>query len=256
MVMTSPDALTWTSQVTPAGNNAWQSVVYGNGLYAAVASSGTLDRVMTSPDALTWSLQVTPAGNNNWQDIAYGNGLFVAIADTGTLDRVMTSPDALTWTLRTTPAGDNNWRGVVCANGVYVAVGETGTENRVMASISTVIDIAHCLSDISYGFTNEVVKAIDTGSALSTKICDVRVVSRKMFVSLKLGWVDQTFLDVVAGTERLYLRMAIGLSPNETTFEFWGLKWPKYVAKADPKEVISDTITSIVDRPGFRYSTK
>jgi hypothetical protein len=124
-----------------------------------------------------------------------------------------------------------------------------------MTSTSTVIDIEHCLSDITFGFTSEVVKVIDTPLVLSTGIEDVRVVSRKMFVTLKLGWINQTFIDVVSGTERLYLRMAIGASPDMTTFEFWGLKWPKYIAKAVPKEVIGDNITSIVDRPGFKYST-
>jgi hypothetical protein len=39
--------------------------------------------------------------------------------------------------------------------------------------------IAHCLSDISFGFTSEIEKKTHPESDLSTKICGVRVVARK-----------------------------------------------------------------------------
>jgi len=45
--MTSPDGETWTSPVTAPEANGWTSVTYGNGLFVAVASSGT-SRVMTA----------------------------------------------------------------------------------------------------------------------------------------------------------------------------------------------------------------
>jgi hypothetical protein len=44
--MTSPDGITWTAR-TSAADNAWLSVTYGNGLFVAVAISGTGNRVMT-----------------------------------------------------------------------------------------------------------------------------------------------------------------------------------------------------------------
>jgi len=37
----------WTSRITPA-DNFWRSVTYGNGLFVAVAGSGTGNRVMTA----------------------------------------------------------------------------------------------------------------------------------------------------------------------------------------------------------------
>ena len=115
--------------------------------------------------------------------------------------------------------------------------------------------ITHCLSDISYGFTSEIKREIHPESDLTTKIKGVRVMSRKMFVSLKLTWVDQTFLDVVTGSERKYLKMVIGTGVNATTMEFGGLLWPKYIQKAEPRELVSDTITAIVDSPTFTIST-
>ena len=110
-----PEVLSpWTLR-TPAADNNWQSVTYGNGLFVAVANSGTGNRVMTSPDGITWTLR-TPAADNRWRSVTYGNGLFVAVANSGIGGRVMTSPDGITWTLRT-PAADNRWRSVT-----YVAV--------------------------------------------------------------------------------------------------------------------------------------
>jgi hypothetical protein len=121
----------WT-QRTSAANNDWTSVTYGNGLFVAVTSTGTGDRVMTSPDGITWTSR-TSAADNDWTSVTYGNGLFVAVAQTGTGDRVMTSPDGINWTARAS-AVDNDWRSVTYENGLFVAVAQTGTGNRVMTS--------------------------------------------------------------------------------------------------------------------------
>ena len=123
--------ITWTSR-TSASDNDWFGVTYGNGLFVAVASSGTGNRVMTSPDGITWTSR-TSASDNAWRDVTYGNGLFVAVATSGTGDRVMTSPDGITWTSRTS-AADNSWFGVSYGNGSFVAVSASGTGNRVMTS--------------------------------------------------------------------------------------------------------------------------
>ena len=89
--MTSPDGITWTIR-TSAADNSWNGVTYGNGLFVAVAGTGTGNRVMTSPDGITWTIR-TSAADNWWQGVTYGNGLFVAVAGagTGTGNRVMTS---------------------------------------------------------------------------------------------------------------------------------------------------------------------
>jgi hypothetical protein len=115
--------------------------------------------------------------------------------------------------------------------------------------------ITHCVSDISFGFSSEISKQVHPESTLSTKMCGVRVMSRKMFVSLKLTWVDQTFLDVVTTPSKKYLKLVIGTTPNKTTFVFGGLYFPKYIAKAEPKELVGDTITCVVDQPTFTYNT-
>jgi len=121
----------WTERASAADNN-WSSITYGNGLFVAVAQTGTGNRVMTSPDGITWTSR-TSAADNDWTSVTYGNGLFVAVAQTGTGDRVMTSPDGINWTARAS-AVDNDWRSVTYENGLFVAVAQTGTGNRVMTS--------------------------------------------------------------------------------------------------------------------------
>jgi predicted RecA/RadA family phage recombinase len=121
----------WTSR-TPAADNSWNSVTYGNGLFVAVSSTGIGNRVMTSPDGITWTSK-TSAADNIWRAVTYGNGLFVAVAQTGNGNRVMTSPDGITWTARTS-AADNQWYSVTYGNGLFVAVSVDGSGNRVMTS--------------------------------------------------------------------------------------------------------------------------
>ena len=121
------------------------------------------------------------------------------------------------------------------------------------ATPSTAID--HCIGDISFGFTSEIAKRTHPESALTTKICGVEVMSRKMEVSLTLTYVDQTFLTLVTAGTKQNIKLKIGTTPDATTFIFTGLLWPKYIAKAEPNDLIGDTITAVVDQPAFTYST-
>ncbi len=129
--------LIWTNGNSASDNN-WQSVAYGNGLFVAVAITGTGNRVMTSPDGLTWTSR-TSAGDYDWRSVTFGagvsgTGLFVAVSSTaGTGNQVMTSPDGITWTMRTS-AADNFWTAVTFGNGIFVAVSNSGVGNRVMTS--------------------------------------------------------------------------------------------------------------------------
>ena len=123
--------IVWTSR-TSAVDNDWRSVAYGNGLFVAVSSSGTGNRVMTSPDGINWTSR-TSAADNNWESVAYGNGIFVAVSDSGTGNRIMISLDGISWASRTS-AVDNNWNSVAYGGGIFVAVSSTGTGNRVMTS--------------------------------------------------------------------------------------------------------------------------
>ena len=124
------DGTSWTA-VSATEANGWVSVAYGNGVWVAVAESGT-NRVMRSTDdGVNWTA-VSAAEANSWYSVAYGNGVWVAVARTGT-NRVMRSTDdGLNWTaVAATEA--NSWWSVAYGNGVWVAVAYNGT-NRVMRS--------------------------------------------------------------------------------------------------------------------------
>jgi hypothetical protein len=148
--MTSPDGITWTIR-TSAADNSWRSVTYGNGLFVAVSSDGTGNRVMTSPDGITWTLGATdnimtsPDGinwtrrqtniYNAWRSVTYGNGVFVAVSSDGTSNQVIRSTDnGVTWASSTNPS-TQSWYSVTYGNGLFVAVATTGgVSNSVMTS--------------------------------------------------------------------------------------------------------------------------
>ena len=123
--------VTWTARAATEAN-VWRAVTYGNGLFVAVAATGT-NRVMTSPDGATWTARAATEANA-WIEVTYGDGLFVAVAQSGT-NRVMTSPDGITWTPRSATEA-NTWRSVTYGDGRFVAVAANGT-NRVMTSDAT-----------------------------------------------------------------------------------------------------------------------
>ena len=131
--------ITWTSR-TSAADNSWNSVCYGNGLFVAVASSGTGNRVMTSPDGINWTSGTCP--DSNWTSVCYGNGQFVAVGDG---EDVIISPDGINWTLHSS-GKDESWTSVCYGNDRYVAVGVTGVD-RAMYSFDGII--------WNYGTTSE-----------------------------------------------------------------------------------------------------
>ena len=128
--------ITWSTRTTPT-DNQWRSVTYGNGLFVAVAVTGTGNQVMTSPDGITWTIRSSPdlTVDYDWQSVTFGNGLFVAVSsNSADITRtVMTSPDGINWTLRTAPK--LQWVSVAYGNGLFVAVSVNGTvDQRVMTS--------------------------------------------------------------------------------------------------------------------------
>ena len=128
-------SIAWTLR-TSAVNNNWTSVTYGNGLFVAVAETGTGNRVMTSPDGINWTAR-TSAADNQWMSVTYGNGLFVAVAMTGT-DQVMTSPNGIDWTARNTGLSAG-WRSITYGKGLFVAVSCGADSNCAATTASQVI---------------------------------------------------------------------------------------------------------------------
>jgi hypothetical protein len=118
----TPTPMAWTAQTLPI-SQAWTSVTYGNGVFAAVAT-GPSTVGATSPDGVNWTGQNLPS-SQDWESVAYGNGVFVAVASSSGLSGTTAeavSPDGVTWTAHNLPAAQN-WKSVAYGNGVFVAVG-------------------------------------------------------------------------------------------------------------------------------------
>lgn len=133
LVMTSPDAQTWTavSGVTATG---WQRLVWADtfGMFIAVGfGTGFL---MTSSNGTTWTTRAM-AASLTWRSLAFAPelGMAVAVAQTGVGSRVATTKDGITWTLRATPEQD--WRAVAWSGslGTFLAFARDGA-TRAMSS--------------------------------------------------------------------------------------------------------------------------
>ena len=160
----SPDGINWTAR-TPAANNWWQAVAYGNGLFVAVARSGASNRIMTSPDGITWTARNSGI-NPDFSGVAYGAGIWVAVANGSTGGTTFTSYDGITWDEQATSFAANtiiyadgkftvgnyysedgiNWnsnsipfnpQAITYGNGYFVAVTDFGT-NRIAYSTNAI----------------------------------------------------------------------------------------------------------------------
>lgn len=120
----STDGINWSSYPTPV-DNAWRSIVYGNGVFVGVSANGNGNQAMVSTDGINWTSSTTPGSNIPWSSVSYGNGLFVAVA----FNEIMTSPDGITWTLQPS-APENDWTTVTYGNGLFVVL----SSNEVITS--------------------------------------------------------------------------------------------------------------------------
>lgn len=120
-VATSSDGITWTLRATPTCGVecGWGAVTYGNGLFVAVAGSGS-SRLMTSPDGVTWTLQSAPM--SALSSVIYGNGKFVAV---GYFGECLWSSDAISWNSSATNGG--NFNDITFGNGIFVIINAMGS---------------------------------------------------------------------------------------------------------------------------------
>jgi hypothetical protein len=79
LIQTSPDGITWTVRSTL--NYLWNSIVFGNGLFVAVALDG---KIVSSSDGITWTLTTVEAGNA-WKGVTFGENIFVAVAESASV---------------------------------------------------------------------------------------------------------------------------------------------------------------------------
>ena len=222
--------IAWESG-TSAADLDWGSVAYGNGLFVAVAYSGTGNRVMTSPDGINWTSR-TSASDNNWRSITYGNGLFVAVASSGgTGNRVMTSPDGITWTSRTN-AVDLEWRSVTYSNGLFVAVASSGTGNRVMTSPDGITWTSRTsAADLGW-------RSVTYGKGLFVAVADTGTGNRVMTSPDGITWTSRTIATdrdwrSVTYGNGLFVAVASTGTGNRVMTSPDGITWTSRTSAAD-----------------------
>lgn len=124
LVLTSPDAITWTNQSLSSGT-AIKGITFVNGKFYAVTIDG---HVLISTDAVNWTSYTLNYSYPN--GIAYGGSVFLTYGalSGGTME---VSADGQNWTNATsylpTSLYNNAINGVAYGNGTFVAVGDGGS---------------------------------------------------------------------------------------------------------------------------------
>lgn len=166
-IVTSPDAVTWTSQTSPTGNrlnevafgagvlvmvgrfgtvinsadginwndvsiatSTFNSVIFAGGKFVAVGQGGI---IYTSPDGTTWTEQTSGTSNEIF-GVAYSGSQFVAVGQVGT---ILTSPDAITWTTQAAPVADD-LVAVAFGGGTFMLATDPGEAGDLYESIDGV----------------------------------------------------------------------------------------------------------------------
>ena len=130
----------WVSRT--GTDQAWQEIVYGNGIFMGISSDGATSRAISSPDGINWTLR-TPSVSQAYNSIAFGNGTFIAVsssaAGTNNTYAAITTNNGSSWTTPTstlTTTGTVTWNSITFSPSLnrFVSVGSSNINNNVMYS--------------------------------------------------------------------------------------------------------------------------
>lgn len=118
----------WHVRNSVPGGYTLNAVAYGNGMFVAVGSQGT---ILSSPEGTNWTAR-SSGTLHNLKGITFGNGMFVAVG--GTWDSfgvprgsvILTSPDGLTWISRISTGTGPDLLSVAYGSSSFAAVGSLG----------------------------------------------------------------------------------------------------------------------------------
>ena len=123
MIVTSPDGLTWTSQLQSAlptvVGSALNGVTWSGTQFVTVGANGT---ILTSPTGTAWAPQ-TPGTINTLNGVTWSGTQFAAVGVNGT---ILTSPTGTAWTPQSSGT-ISTLNGVTWSGTQFVAVGVSGT---------------------------------------------------------------------------------------------------------------------------------
>ena len=193
VILTSPDAITWTQQIsTNTTSDLYALASNGAGGYVAVGANGTII-YSNGNGGTTWLAPVAGSGTpNTLYGVTYANGMYVAVGATGTL---LTSIDqGATWlhagwtatsasnTLNSVAYGGASVsQGVTSGTNTFVVVGAAGTlvtsvDGGVSWTLQALPVTTSNLNSVTYG--HQFIAVGDSGS---------------VYTSLDgLSWISQT----------------------------------------------------------------
>lgn len=175
-IYTSSDTITWTSRTSPSGD--WKSVTYGDGIFVATGSSGSI----ISYDGINWKYPV-----KEFSSITYGNGRFIATALPPSIHGAFYSTNGLVWNSPTVGVESDNWSAVTYGQGTFVAVSNQGTTGNVMYSTD-----GSTWSNVTTGTTQKSWTAIAYGDGQFMAIApwDDDTTSDVMISSDGINWIN------------------------------------------------------------------
>jgi len=145
---TSTDGATWTSR-NIGSSQVWRSVVYGDGLWVAIAENTTT--YATSTNGTDWTIRTTLPSASNWQSVAYGNGQFVLFSFytlNGGGTPVAVSSDGINWTTVSMPVSAG-WVNVMYGGSKFVAVSQRQTGNVNASNIAVTSTGSSAFANVS-----------------------------------------------------------------------------------------------------------
>lgn len=143
IILTSPDGVTWTTQVSgPSSGNPTTTtnpytlvkVIWASGRFVAVGtnSNGSSGAILTSADGLSWTPQTLSTTYSGLNNVTWTGSRFVAVGASGTIE---TSPDAGTWTGSAVGTSPYGLYGIAWSGSLFVATGmSTGGGTPIVTS--------------------------------------------------------------------------------------------------------------------------
>jgi hypothetical protein len=153
--MISSNGVTWSTVTGPPGtpqqaghpvlNGEWTGVTYGDGLFAAVSSVGT---VVTSPNGVNWT-RIFWRPQDAFSSITFGDGRFIAVD--AAKSNVLLSLDGQHWSLIrqpltggvSAPPGGLHLGAVTYGNGNFVAFGTQTGAGYIATSVAGYVWTLH-----------------------------------------------------------------------------------------------------------------
>jgi hypothetical protein len=158
-IKTSPDATTWTTQIT-TGSGGILDIKFFDGKFVAVGSSGSIRTSATGTG--TWSSPTSPTAGSISR-VSFGNGLWVGVG----VGIIVTSSDAVTWSLISLAS---NYNHVEYNNGAWVAYGSSNSIIRSTTGTSWTFVNRDLQQPRSIEFGNGAWTAVGAGGEITTSL--------------------------------------------------------------------------------------